>query len=562
MNPGLFVLLRFIYQQYVARLQRTAQRLRSPRRLIPTVLVLIPALLWLPYLLAAAWLRPPADLDHLHRWLSGGLTLYAIFHIVRASWQTAEIDLGMTAAQRQWLACSPLPRWMLVVNKMLVVLVPTFIKASMLCLLLACDTPHPALAAIAIISALLTLELVRLFLFTLASGLSGRWRAWMRIAGTTMAVAIVAQVLVRVLMAWQGPWDHTAPVRFVMSVFAALGETAADVSIQRVGFVFQPFATLAVCERIDETCLASAAAIPALVGMLIAATLWADRFSQTQRLRHEQRRLRQYRAGQRPLQQGGAEPTLQPARRAHGERLRALPFWGGIGPLMARQLVTLRRYRLMVFVSLAIPGLLSLLPLMLGGMGTGTVLDVIGGLAFYTLLLAPPALKMDFRRDIEIMLPLAAMPMRPLLMMIGQIAVPVLITIVFQCTVVAIALVFRPVSIMQAAFWLGTLAGTAVFAFALENALFLAFPHRLKQEGIEMFVRAKLAFIGKGCLWALATVVLLAWALLCARTFEHPLRMPVLAMGILVLVWSAAAGALWIAARTWKRFDLSSDLPA
>lgn len=562
MNPALIVLLRFIFQQYVARLKRTAQRLRSPKRLIPTVLVLIPAILWLPYFLAAGWLRPPADLDHLHRWLSGGLTLYAILHVVRASWQTAEIDLGMTPPQRLWLACSPLPRWMLVVNKTLVVLVPTFIKASMLCLLLARDTPRPLLTAIAIISALLTLELVRLFLFTAASGLSGRALAWMRVCGTGMAVAVVAQVLVRVTMVWQGPWDHTAPVRFVMSVFAALGETAADASVQRLGLVFQPFATLAVCERFDLSCLAAAAAIPVIIGLLVAATLWADRYSQAQRLQQEQRRLREYRDGARTLQRGGCEQEIKPARRAHGERLRSLPFWGGIGPLMARQLVTLRRYRLMVFVSLAIPGMLSLLPMLLGGIGTGTVLDVIGGLTFYTLLLAPPALKMDFRRDIEILLPLASMPMRPLTMMIGQIAVPVLITIVFQATVVAIALAFRPLSLLQAAFWLGTLAGTAVFAFALENALFLAFPHRLKQEGIEMFVRAKLVFIGKGCLWALATAVLLVWALFCARTFEHPLRMPVLAVGILAFVWSTAAVTLWAAARTWKRFDLSSDLPA
>ncbi len=562
MNSPLMVLLRFMCQQYAARLQRTAQRLRSPRRLIPTVLVVIPAILWLPYFLAAGWLRPPADLNHLHRWLSGGLTLYAIFHLVRASWQAAEIDLGMTPPQRLWLACSPLPRWMLVVNKTLVVLVPTFIKASMLCLLLVRDTPRPWLAAIAIISALLTLELLRLFLFTLASGLSTRALAWLRVCSTAMAVAIVAQVLIRVTMVWRGPWDHTAPVRLVMSVFAALGDTAADVSVQRLGFVFQPFATLAVCERVQLSAWAAAAAIPVIIVGLVLATLWADCYSQAQRLLQEQQRLREYHAGRRALQRGGHEQEIKPARRAHGERLRTLPFWGGIGPLMARQLVTLRRYRMMVVVSLAIPGMLSLLPMALGGIGTGTVLDVIGGLTFYTLLLAPPALKMDFRRDIEILLPLAAMPMRPLTMMIGQIAVPVLITIVFQATVVAIAVVFRPVSVWQAAFWLATLAGTAVFAFALENALFLAFPHRLKQEGIEMFVRAKLVFIGKGCLWALATAVLVVWALFCARTFAHPVRMPVLAVGILAIVWATAVGTLWVAARTWKRFDLNSDLPA
>jgi len=52
------------------------------------------------------------------------------------------------------------------------------------------------------------------------------------------------------------------------------------------------------------------------------------------------------------------------------------------------------------------------------------------------------------------------------------------------------------------------------------------------------------------------------WALFCARTFDQPVRLPVLAGGILVFVWSIALSTLGIAARAWRRFDLRSDLPA
>jgi len=369
-------------------------------------------------------------------------------------------------------------------------------------------------------------------------------------------------VLLRASLRWHGTWDHTAPVRFVMHVFAALGETAADASVQRLAIIFQPFATLATSESIVFFQWASMLWALAMIGGLLVLTLRAEGIARVGHLKRERQRLADFRSGRTVSRAGQADDAIIDRRRPHGERLRHLPFWGGIGPLASRQLVTLRRYRAMVFVSLAIPGVLSLLPIWLGGFGTGTVLDVIGGLTFYTLLLAPPALKMDFRRDIEILLPLAALPLRPLAMVIGQIAVPVAVTILFQVIVVFIAMAGRPVSALQAVFWLTTLAGTAVFAFALENALFLAFPHRLKQEGIEMFIRTKLVFIGKGCLWAVATAVLVVWALFCARTFDQPVRLPVLAGGILVFVWSIALSTLGIAARAWRRFDLRSDLPA
>ena len=51
------------------------------------------------------------------------------------------------------------------------------------------------------------------------------------------------------------------------------------------------------------------------------------------------------------------------------------------------------------------------------------------------------------------------------------------------------------------------LAALAVFTFALENALFLAYPHRQRSQGIAMVLRTKLTFLGKvdifvGCCFA------------------------------------------------------------
>lgn len=548
------VLLRLIGQQYLGRMRRTAERLRSPRRIFPTLLVLIPAVILIPNFIAAAVLRAAAPSEQIALWLSGGLAFYAIFHLVRAGWQEPEFNFGLTPAQQLWLGGAPIPRSSLIAYKASIVLVPTLIKASMLCVIMARDTPQPWLTALAIFGALLALELVRMLIFTIASGCHGRSLVYLRLLGTGLAIAVVSQVLLRTVQQWPGGWDHAAPVRLVKLIFASIGTTASDSTMQTLALPFQPFATLAIAERFDGSCWLAMLGIVVLFGTLFKAILIADRRANAACLLNEQKQLAAYRSG--------LKTTKKRTKRTHTARLRTLPFWGGAGPLMARQLVTLRRYRTAVFISLALPGLLSLLPVFLGTWGTGTILDVVGGLAFYTLLLAPPALKLDFRRDIESMVSLASMPLTPLRMLIGQIALPVLLTLVFQTVVIGIALVARPTSILQTCFWMTTLAGTAVFAFALENALFLTFPHRLKQEGIEMFVRAKLVFVGKSCLWISATVMLGLWAMFCAHFVPPGFRLPILSAGVLGLVWGLALLMLWFAARSWRRFDTSSDLPA
>jgi hypothetical protein len=51
-----------------------------------------------------------------------------------------------------------------------------------------------------------------------------------------------------------------------------------------------------------------------------------------------------------------------------------------------------------------------------------------------------------------------------------------------------------------------------VLIIGMENAIFLAHPYRRNQEGIEVFLRTILTFTGKGVLFALGLVAVLAWA--------------------------------------------------
>jgi hypothetical protein len=262
-------------------------------------------------------------------------------------------------------------------------------------------------------------------------------------------------------------------------------------------------------------------------------------------------RLLAIRRGMVPLSTGRAQQAPKPR-----QSLRLLPMWCGIGPLLARQWIGVVRYRGTIFVSLAVPAALSLTPLMMGDQAG--LLHVAAWLAVSTLLLAPPALRIDFRRDIDRVWLLKSLPLTPLAMTMGQVLLPSLITIAFQLVVVVLACLLSSTSPATVALVVGGLSGFALFSFAIENALFLTFPHRPKQEGLAMMVRAKLVFLGKGLLLALFAGVFIAWVSTCAKLQWD---LSILVGGCIVASWGTAVIAIAMAARCWRRFDMRLDSP-
>ena len=75
-------------------------------------------------------------------------------------------------------------------------------------------------------------------------------------------------------------------------------------------------------------------------------------------------------------------------------------------------------------------------------------------------------------------------------MVAGQLTLPVFITLVFQWSTIFIAAVVTRPGWSQVILWTGVLNALAVFTFAMENALFLAYPHHERAEGIGMMIRA------------------------------------------------------------------------
>ncbi len=185
-------------------------------------------------------------------------------------------------------------------------------------------------------------------------------------------------------------------------------------------------------------------------------------------------RLQQVRAG------GAAALGLRSTGKVR-LRLPALPWWGGIGPIAWRQLVTAPRTRgplmfvLILFGPVLVAGLNAradanqenAYPLVLAG-------TVIGMTIFLT-----PTIAFDFRGDVDRMDILKTLPIASFALVIGQLVAPVLIISVLQWVALAvIGGVGR-----QAGPWLGTMAALVLpfnaLLLGIENLLFLWFPTRL-----------------------------------------------------------------------------------
>ena len=220
----------------------------------------------------------------------------------------------------------------------------------------------------------------------------------------------------------------------------------------------------------------------------------------------------------------------------------------------------MRRYRGTIVFSFVVPTLLCLSPLATG-QDTEQWFFVVSGIALCTMLLAPPALRIDFRRDLKRMLLLRSLPIKPASMVIGQISLPIMITWLYQWLTLAIAAAVTQPGWPQFIGWTGMLSALAVITFATENALFLAYPHHQSNEGIAMMIRAKLTFLGKASAIALALAALVIWATICKQCLPQTIIAPIYVGGALLAAWGAAAASIIAATCCWRRFDLAIDTP-
>jgi hypothetical protein len=555
----------------------------SPRRIVATTLVVVYAVLYVMYGVAILLNRQPASPQRLQLWLSGGMVLYAIYHALKAAWSSDRTMLETSDAEKLWLGGAPIRRSSVVVHQITDIALATLIKSVLLCTVLAVDVQGSdglgvMRLGIGVFSALLLLEISRLMVVRFIASLSSIGRRRFQIVTTLTAIAVAAQVIARI--AASTVMGSPTPV-YVFQMFAALGQIAASDTIQWLALPWSFAAKVAIASSFDWMTMLYLAIAVTMLPIAIELYVRIDRRCTVRQAINERSRLRQclpMKAEQHVWSDDWLESTLetpvgaQPATKPSMEKSKPRPWYhastwpvplalidGDAAAVAARTVSSVIRYRVTIFMSLLVPVLLCLSPLFTGHV-VNQWLYVVGGIAMCTTLIAPAALKIDFRRDLSRLLILRSLPVRPRSMVLGQLWFPILITCLFQWTVIAIAAMVLKPGMQQICLWTGMLAALSAFTFAFENALFLAFPHSQRSQGIAMVLRTKLTFLGKSSLLVAAALALAIWATLCREKFNGPMSDIAIFAGAQFACWGLAAVTFHVATACWKRFDISHDI--
>jgi hypothetical protein len=226
-------------------------------------------------------------------------------------------------------------------------------------------------------------------------------------------------------------------------------------------------------------------------------------------------------------------------------------------------------YRSSVLLALLLPAVLTCTTILVPQTTHEMLTQIVGALVFYSFLLLPTALKFDFRRDIDRLGVIKALPIGPAAVTAGQLAVPVLITTLFQLTVLLAAIAIRPFPLASLAMAMIILLPVNVLIFSTENLIFMLYPYRLNQEGLGIFIRSVLTFTAKGILFACGAVAALAWAMVAYQCGSLVLpnngqrgALILFTVGLWIMTSALALAATWLLIRAYRRFDPSQDAPA
>jgi len=242
--------------------------------------------------------------------------------------------------------------------------------------------------------------------------------------------------------------------------------------------------------------------------------------------------------------------------------LPQFPRFSGAGPVAWRQITAaLRGSRGMVYMLAAIGFLVTLPALMIGRqeLGLQTIPSAMM-LLMMSLFMLPQMLQFDFRSDLERLDVLKTLPAPAGAIAVGQIVTPVIFATLLEWPLVA------AMAIMQGQ-WSLALTALALFlppinllVFALENLVFLWYPHRLAALGaadiqtigrqlLMMVIKMTIVFLGGGLA---AGVGALAWWL-TGQSWGAFLA------GSWLVVTALGLSLLPLIAHAFQRFDPSLD---
>jgi hypothetical protein len=340
-----------------------------------------------------------------------------------------------------------------------------------------------------------------------------------------------------------------------------------DSVIQYVALPFQPFIDLILADKLTASnaglaagLLASVTGFAAVVIGLYAAT--------SRRVALREKRRYAANCADRELRAASTQNERKGSDQFHSRPWR-IPRWRGAGPLAWRQLAGARRHRSSLLVAMVAPAVFATSPMFIMVDPVTAFLATAGTLAFYTFLLLPTALRFDFRRDLDRLITLKVLPITPAATVIGQTLPPVLIATLFQSAVLAFAIAVGSLPPHYFLMAMLLMVPLNVLVFGLDNLIYLLYPYRVQQEGLEIFLRTMLTFTGKGLLFALGLAAMSAWGLAAAawtsgisqRLGSAVITYIVFIGGLLAGLTLLASLVLYALCRTYRNLNPIEDIP-
>lgn len=556
-HPATWQLLGY---QSRAKLSRISSAFRSPRRKILSSVAVILGCVWVSQAVATVMYRQAADPQKLMFWLPLGLLSYSIWHLVKTVTRPPVEPFEWTPAELEMCCAAPISRTQLIGYRMTSILSSALVKSICFSVVMIPDLTIWAAGLLGIFLGLVFVDLIRIGFEQVFHGLSKFGQVVCRAMVLGCLISVAGWSMFKCLTGPGSSADVASPgalLFFQNFIGEMLTMMASPIGILLLS-PFKPFSEVILADHFSTQTLGffalSSGLVMAGVGLIYRLDTWMNSSVVSKEKAAYVRGMRR---------QGGESSCSITAN-----SIVTVPWrLRGFGSLAWRQLLGACHYRMTLALSLGIPTLLCCIPLLADHEPLFMLLNIVGGVVFYSFLLLPSALMLDFRRDVNRMVVLKSLPIGPVALTLGQLAAPVLICSVFQWGVLLIAVCSGSVIPWQAMFAALLLLPINTLIFAIENFIFMLSPYRRNQEGLEVFLRTILTFTGKGLLFTFGLVAVISWAFAArfvSGYFGISSAGSALIFGIGAWSMTLAITVAFVSGivQLYERFDPSQDAPS
>ena len=556
-HPALQRLLRF---QTRAKFSRLFASFRNPRKKMLSIVAVLLGLMWLSQTILSVLFREAADPEKIGFWLPLGLFVYSVWHLIKISTRQVVEPFEWTPAEKEFVIAAPVTRTQQITYRLTSIATAALAKAVCFSVIMSPDIHVWYAGFFGMLLGLAFVDLVRVLFELFFYGLGKVGRRVCQLVVLAGAGGCFLYAISNCLIAQTASSDLSSPGALLF--FKNFDAEITVLAQTQVGqYLMAPFAVFSRFVLSPETNLSlfkNMLLAVSMNGFAVAAVYGLDGWLQ-RRCRQKEAASLKTAIAQKAI---NATSENQPSNR----KIRVPARLGGAGSLLWRQLLGVKNYRGTVAFSLTVPVLLGCLPLLANHNQGMMLLNLVASMVFYSFLLLPSALILDYRRDINRMAVLKSLPISSLAMTVGQLAAPVLMCCLFQTVVLAIGAASGKVILWQAILAGVLLVPVNVLIFAAENYIFMIAPYQRNKEGFDVFLRTILTFTAKGLCFGLGVGLSLLWVTIIVRAHNYFGLNNLVSTTIFVIgLWGFTLSLAWFLVvaitKRFERFDPSQDTP-